>query len=134
MQAVRTSSRRLIILLFLILIWFGLGNAAFSFSLGKVAGGAIALTISIALAGAMLEGRTIRFLEGRPLRWESILPLSLVAVVVVYDAIQSLRLNQITLLGALYLPGLISLVQVVGLLFLAGALVWELGRLILSKA
>jgi len=134
MQAEKASSHRLIILLFAILIWFGLGSAAFSFSLGKASAGAIELIISLALAAAMIEGRIVRLLEGRPLRWESILPFSLIAVVVVYDAIQSLRFNQTTLLGAIYVPGLISIVRVAGLLLLTAALLWELGRLILAKA
>jgi len=134
MQEVKPSTRRLLTLLFLILAWFGLGNAAFSFSLGKGTGGVIPLAISVAVVAMLLDGRVIRYLEKRQLRWESIIPFSLIAVVVVYDAIQTLRLSQITLLGELYVPGLISVVQVIGLLLLTAALVWELVRLFLSKS
>lgn len=130
----KKTTRSLIVLLLVILIWYGLGTAAFSFSLGNVAGGAIELIVSIALGVAALEGRIIRLLQGRPVRWESVLAFSLVAVVLVYDAIQTLRLDQSTLLGDIYMPGVISIVRVVGLLLLTVALLWELGRLIFSEA
>jgi len=67
MEAARSTTYRLLMLLLIILIWFGLGNAAFSFAIGKVVGGAIEFAVSLALIALAVEGRVVRLLEGRRL-------------------------------------------------------------------
>jgi len=134
MEAGRHSSHRLLTLLLIILVWFGLGNAAFSFALGETVGGAIELAISLGLIGIAIDGRVIRLLEGRRLNNISLLVFALAALVLFYDGVESLRFNETKLLGDIYLPGVITIVRAAGEFLLAAALVWELGRLALSKA
>lgn len=133
MEAVRSTTYRLLMLLLIILIWFGLGNAAFSFAIGKVVGGAIELAVSLALIALAVEGRVVRQLEGRRLNSLSLLVFALAALVLVYDGVESLRFNEISLLGEVYLPGIITIIRAVGEFVLGGVLIWETARLALSK-
>ena len=134
MEAARSTTYRLLMLLLIILIWFGLGNAAFSFAIGKVVGGAIEFAVSLALIALAVEGRVVRLLEGRRLNSLSLLVFAVAALVLVFDGVESLRFNETSLLGEVYLPGIITIVREAGEFVLASVLIWEVGRLALSKA
>ncbi|HLC06429.1 MAG TPA: hypothetical protein VJK02_25635 [Anaerolineales bacterium] len=134
MEAARSTTYRLLMLLLIILIWFGLGNAAFSFAIGKVVGGAIEFAVSLALIALAVEGRVVRLLEGRRLNSLSLLVFAVAALVLVFDGVESLRFNETSLLGEVYLPGIITIVRAAGEFVLASVLIWEVGRLALSKA
>src|SRR3990172_3586815 len=134
MEGARGTNYRLLMLLLIILIWFGLGNAAFSFAIGKVVGGAIEFAVSLALIALAVEGRVVRLLEGRRLNSLSLLVFAVAALVLVFDGVESLRFNETSLLGEVYLPGIITIVRAAGQFVLASVLIWEVGRLALSKA
>jgi len=129
MQSTRLWTRRLTWLMSAILIWFGLGTSVFSFSIGNVMAGAIELAIVLVLIGILVEGRLPRLLDGRPVPAMAFLYGSILVLLLVYDAIRDLRINDVTLLGSPYLPGIVSLVSDIGSLILAVALTWELVKL-----
>jgi len=134
MEAARSTTYRLLMLLLIILIWFGLGNAAFSFAIGKVVGGAIEFAVSLALIALAVEGRVPDKHAGRRLNSLSLLVFAVAALVLVFDGVESLRFNETSLLGEVYLPGIITIVRAAGEFVLASVLIWEVGRLALSKA
>jgi len=88
----------------------------------------------IALIALAVEGRVVRLLEGRRLNSLSLLVFAVAALVLVFDGVESLRFNETSLLGEVYLPGIITIVRAAGEFVLASVLIWEVGRLALSKA
>ena len=92
--------------------------------------GSVELAITLLLIAVIVEGRLVRFLEGRPIPAAGFIIFLLLVAVLIYDGVQGLFFNELTLLGSIYLPGVISLVGGIGSFVLAGTLLWEVVRLI----
>ena len=128
--------RRISLLILLILTWTMLLNSASSFSLGNSLEGVIEGIIALGLIGVLIDGRAVRALEARKVKAPraAILILVLMSFVVVYGEVPQLFQSEVSVLGELYLPGLLSLVQSVGSLILALLFIWETVRLAMRRS
>lgn len=121
--------RRIALIVLLILTWMMFWNSASAFSRGSTLAGILRGLVALVLIAVLIDGRAAASLEGRKVPRSVILILALIAFVVAYGEVRTLPYTDIFLLGDLYLPGLISLVQSAGLIILDILLIWETVRL-----
>jgi len=130
MNGKRIVSRRLLSVVWWILVWLIVWNSIFAVATGQMLVGAIGGVVGLAMIGVGVDGRVIRKLEGRELPNLSLLMFSLIIVVLIYGEVRDLMINELEFLGEFYLPGLISLVRIIGSFVLAALLIWESVKLL----
>ena len=129
MGSERLITRRSINLAIAIPIWMLLTTSANSIILGSYAVGVLSATIALALVVILVDGRLASSLDGRPLPTAGIAIAVLVLFILAFGAFQDLRYNELSVSGEIYIPGVVTLVRVVGSLVLTLALAVELARL-----
>ena len=130
MNKERVLSRRLILVVMLILIWVIVWNSIFAIATGQLLVGVVGGVVGLALIGMSIEGSVMRKLEGREVPDLALLMLGLIVLVLVYGEIRDLMINDLEFLGEFYLPGLIALIRILGSFGLAALLIWETIKLI----
>lgn len=130
MNKERALSRRLILVVMLILIWVIVWNSIFAIATGQLLVGVVGGVVGLALIGMSIEGSVMRKLEGREVPDLALLMLGLIVLVLVYGEIRDLTINDLEFLGEFYLPGLIALIRILGSFGLAALLIWETIKLI----
>jgi len=130
MNKERALSRRLILVVMLILIWVIVWNSIFAIATGQLLVGVVGSVVGLGLIGMSIKGSVMRKLEGREVPDLALLMLGLIVLVLVYGEIRDLMINDLEFLGEFYLPGLIALIRILGSLGLAALLIWETIKLI----
>lgn len=107
------------------LMWYGLGLAAVSFSIDKLVKGIIELIVVGILFVILFDGRLLRKLHERPIPGRFLLGMYVIIFIGIEGVIRDFRLNDIYLLGELYVPGVIIYARSVGIIILTAILLWE---------
>jgi len=134
MGSERLISRRSINLAIAIPIWMLLTTSANSIILGSYAVGALSAAMAVALVAILVDRRLANNLEGRALPTAGIAIAVLILLILAFGALQDLRYNELLVSGEIYIPGVVTLIRVVGSLILTGALVVEIAKLMRSTA
>ena len=134
MGSERIISRRIVNLAIAIPIWMLLTTSVNSFILGSYLVATLSAAMTVALIGILIDGRLATSVEGRPLPSAGFAILALILFVLALGAFQDLRYNELTVSGEIYVPGLITLIRVIGSIVLTLALVVEIVRLMRSTA
>jgi len=109
----------------ILLIWYGTGVAAFSFSIHKIINGVIELVIVGIITYILIDGRLFLKLKDRMIPGAFLLVMYLLIAATVYGVIRGLRLNDLYLLDQLHYPSLIAYIQSAGLIIILAFLSWE---------
>ena len=109
----------------ILLIWYGLGIAAFSFSIQKTIDGIIELVIVGIFTYILIDGRLFLRLKDRKIPGAFLLVMYLYIAATVYLVIRDLRLNDLYVLDQLHYPGLIAYIRATGLIIILAFLFWE---------
>ena len=109
----------------ILLIWYGLGIAAFSFSIQKTINGIIELVIVGIFTYILIDGRLFLRLKDRKIPGAFLLVMYLYIAATVYLVIRDLRLNDLYVLDQLHYPGLIAYIRATGLIIILAFLFWE---------
>lgn len=125
MRDIRSLEVRVVRIALLLLIWYSIGIAASDFSLGDALLGIIPLVAAGLLAFALIDNRLVKRLEERSMPGKSLIGIYGLMIILIYGGIRNLHLNDVFLLGELYLPGLIGAIQAIGTFILSAILLWE---------
>lgn len=129
MESERLITRRSINLAIAIPVWMLLTTSANSIILGSYAVGVLSAAIAFGLVAILVDGRLANSLEGRPLPAAGIAIAVLILFILAFGAFQDLRYNELSVSGEIYIPGVVTLVRVVGSVVLTLALIVEIAGL-----
>lgn len=129
MEAKKAFPRRIGTILLAILSWIVIWNAAFALATGQSLAGILGVAVGLILFVAIINGRLVGYLEGRHVPFLVFPFLILIVLILGIGEIQDLLINELFLLGAFYLPGLIALIRIIGSFVLLALLVWEVVKL-----
>lgn len=108
-----------------LLIWYGLGIAAFSFSIQNTIDGIIELVIVGIFTYILINGRIFLRLKDRKIPSAFLLVMYLFIAATVYLIIRGPQLIDLYVLDQLHYPGLIVYIRAAGLIIILAFLFWE---------
>jgi hypothetical protein len=109
----------------ILLIWYGVGIAAFSFSIQKTLAGIIELAVTGLIAYILMDDRLIQRLKDRRTPGAFIVVMYLLIAGIFYGIIRGFTLTDLYVLDKLHYPGLISYIRSSGLIIILAFLLWE---------
>ena len=109
----------------ILLIWYTLGSAAFSFSIQKITSGMIDLVLAGIFIYILIDGRLFLRLKDREIRSALFVPMYAIIIAILYLVYRDLWLSDLYVLDQLNLPGIISYIRAAGLIIIFFLLTWE---------
>lgn len=125
MSDIKSLEVRVVRIALLLLIWYSIGIAASSFSLGNILLAMITLVATGLLVFVLINNRLVQKLKERPMPGRSLIGIYGLILILIYGGIRNLQLIEVFIFGELYLPGLIGIIQAIGTFILAAILLWE---------
>jgi hypothetical protein len=109
----------------ILLIWYTLGSAAFSFSIQKITSGMINLVLVGIFVYILIDGRLFLRLKDREIRSALFVPMYALIIAILYMVYRDFCLTDLYVLDQLHLPGVISYIRAAGLIIIFALLTWE---------
>ena len=114
-----------------VLIWWSLGTAALSFSLGRYVRGSIEIIVAVSLLYLVIDGRILNILEERQTNPYPVLISSAVVLYLTIEAVWTdFSSSDLYILGKLQIFSLISYIQAAGLILLGAFLAIRIAMLL----
>lgn len=108
-----------------LLIWYTLGSAAFSFSIQNMTAGIIELMLAGIFAYILIDGRLFHRLKGHEIKSALFMPMVFLIFAILYLVYRDLWLTDLYVLEQLHLPGVVSYIRAAGLIIILAFLIWE---------